>query len=76
VLTSEQRAAIEGFRAEMLETRKALRDVQHKLQQDIDRLAGWIKAINIGLIPLLVAIFAFALAAIARQRRYARHAAR
>ena len=76
VLTPEQRAAIEGFRTEMLETRKALRDVQHKLQRDIDRLAGWIKAINIGLIPLLVALVAVALAAIARQRRYARHAAR
>lgn len=76
VLTAEQRAAIDGFRAEMLETRKALRDVQHRLQRDIDRLAGWIKAINIGLIPLLVGLVAFALALMARRRRAARLAAR
>jgi len=76
VLTTEQRAAIDGFRAEMLETRKALRDVQHRLQRDIDRLAGWIKAINIGLIPLFVGLVALALAYLDRRRRAARLAAR
>jgi hypothetical protein len=34
--------------------RRELRGVQYQLQRDIDRLAGVIKAVNIGFVPLLV----------------------
>ena len=38
VLSAEQEKAVEAFGAEKLEIRKALREVQHQLQKDIDSL--------------------------------------
>jgi len=61
ILTPEQRAAVEKFRAERIETRKKLRDVKHQLRKDIERLGVWLKAVNIGLIPAAIAIVAMAL---------------
>ncbi|MEQ1753316.1 MAG: Gldg family protein [Micropepsaceae bacterium] len=55
VLTPEQEAEIEKFRNEMVETRKALRDVQYKLRRDIDRFGTWLAAINILFVPLIIA---------------------
>jgi ABC-type uncharacterized transport system involved in gliding motility auxiliary subunit len=54
MLTPEQEAEIEKFRAELIETRGALRDVQLKLRRDIDRLGSWLAAINILLVPLMI----------------------
>ena len=71
VLSPEQKKAINNFRAEMVKTRKDLRDVQLKLRQDIDRLDTWVKIANIGAMPLLVALFAILLALV-RGRRAAR----
>lgn len=69
VLTDEQREAIENFRAETVRIRRELRDVQHALRQDVENLSNWIEAINIGLIPLLVAVVAVVLAMIRRGYR-------
>src|SRR5262249_45669149 len=68
-VTAEQRAEIERFRQELSQTRNALRAVQHNLRSDIDALGGWLKLINIALIPLLVAVGAFLCAALQRRRR-------
>lgn len=58
-LTVEQRNEIESMRGEMLEIRKQLRDVQFKLNADVVALENWLQFINIGLVAILILIFAF-----------------
>lgn len=67
LLTDKDRQTIEKFRADMLATRRELRDVRRGLQQDIDRLDGWLKFVNIAGVPLLVGVAGLLLAA--RRRR-------
>ncbi len=69
ILSPEQAAEIEKFRAEMLETRKELRAVQHELQKDIEGLGIALRFINVGLVPLLIAIGAVG-AGVYRSRHY------
>lgn len=56
VLTPEQEATLASFMDEKLEIRKALREVRHQLDKDIERLGSWLKFINIGLMPLLLTL--------------------
>jgi ABC-type uncharacterized transport system involved in gliding motility auxiliary subunit len=58
LLSSEQRNEIELFRKEQLKTRKELRAVQHNLQKNIEKLGSILKFVNIGLIPILISLFA------------------
>jgi len=69
ILTAEQRKEIELFRGEQLKTRKELRAVQHELGRNIEQLGNTLKLLNIGLIPLLLALIAIAVGAL-RQRRW------
>jgi ABC-type uncharacterized transport system involved in gliding motility auxiliary subunit len=69
LLTPEQEAEIEKFRKELSETRTALRDVQHKLRRDIDRLGTWLAAINTLLVPLMLAGSAIVLALLRRRSK-------
>ena len=55
VLSAADQAAAEKFRAEMLNTRRELRDVKLALRRDIDRLDGWLKFANIAAVPLVIA---------------------
>jgi muconolactone delta-isomerase len=73
IVTASQQQAIDQFRAEMLETRRELREVQYNLNRDIDLLQAWVRAVNIALIPALIGLFAVALglARMARRRRAA-----
>jgi ABC-type uncharacterized transport system involved in gliding motility auxiliary subunit len=68
-LTPEQSAEIDRFRRELLDTRTQLRDVQHNLRKNIDRLGAILAFVNIALVPLLVAAFAILLAVLRRRRR-------
>ena len=68
-LTEEQRQAIEKFTDELLATRKALRNVQLALRQDIDALRNWLTFANIGLIPIAVALLAIVLGLVRAGRR-------
>lgn len=68
-LTPAQQLEIERFRHDLAATRKQLRDVQHNLRKDIDTLGAWLAFVNIALVPILIAIFAMALAALRRRRR-------
>ena len=70
LLTEEQAAEIEQFRLEQVRTRKELRAVQHELQKNIERLGTQLKFINIGLVPLIIALLAL-VAGIQRSRRKA-----
>ena len=74
ILSGEQVAIVEDFRAESLAIREQLREVQRALRRDIDNLDGWLKVINIGAIPLLICGIAIALA-IARRVRAGRRMA-
>ncbi|HEC16087.1 MAG TPA: hypothetical protein ENI99_05890 [Sedimenticola sp.] len=55
-LSAQQQQEIANFRREKVNIRKELRNVQHELRKDIEHLEGWIKFINIGLVPLLIGL--------------------
>jgi ABC-type uncharacterized transport system involved in gliding motility auxiliary subunit len=67
-LSPQQTAEIERVRREIAGTRGQLRDVQHNLRADIDRLGTVLAFINILLMPLLVAGFAIVFGLIRRRR--------
>ena len=56
ILSSEQQREIAKFREELVNVRKELRGVQHELVKNIDGLEGWVKFLNIGLMPLLIGV--------------------
>ncbi len=56
ILNVEQQQALGKFRQELVQVRKELRGVQHELGKNIEKLEGWVKFINIGLVPLLIGI--------------------
>jgi ABC-type uncharacterized transport system involved in gliding motility auxiliary subunit len=58
VLTPEQSKAIEGFQAQLLQTREQLLDVQRSLKEGINKLQGEVQFVDIALVPLLVAFIA------------------
>jgi ABC-type uncharacterized transport system involved in gliding motility auxiliary subunit len=68
-LSPEQRAEIEKFKRDLIQTRADLRDVQHNLRREVDALGSLLAFVNIALVPLLVAIFAIVLAIVRRRRR-------
>lgn len=70
LLTPEQAGEIEKFRLEQIRTRKELRAVQHELQKNIEGLGTRLKFINIGLVPLTIALLA-CFAGLYRARRRA-----
>jgi len=54
ILNSKEKELIETFRGEMSDIRIGLRNVQHALRGDIERLDSWLKFFNIAAIPLLL----------------------
>lgn len=74
ILSAAQQQEIEKFRAETLRTRKSLREVQHALRVDIERLDEVLKFVNIALIPILIGIAAIVVALVRAARRRRRHA--
>ena len=67
-LSDEQEAALMRFQDEKLRIRKALRDVRHRLDQDIDQLGGQLKLFNIIVLPILLTLM-LAMAAWAQLRK-------
>lgn len=68
-LTPQQQSEINRFKRELIDTRTALRQVQHNLRKEVDRLGAILAFINIALVPILVAAFALLLAVLRRRRR-------
>jgi ABC-type uncharacterized transport system involved in gliding motility auxiliary subunit len=68
ILTAEQQVELDNFRKTALETRRVLKELRKNLRVETDRLEFLTKVINIGLVPLLVAILGLALALIKRRR--------
>ena len=69
VISDEQQAEIQRFMDRRLEIRRELRQVQHDLRRDIDRLDTRIKVINIVLVPALVMLVALVYAVRRRRRQ-------
>lgn len=69
VITTEQSAAIDAARADIVQTRQKLRAVQLELNRDISHLETVLRMMNIVLVPALLTIFAVAMALIQRARR-------
>ncbi|HSN72178.1 MAG TPA: Gldg family protein, partial [Steroidobacteraceae bacterium] len=67
-LTPEQEAELLRFQQERVRVRRDLREVRRSLDVEIERLGGFLKAVNIGLIPALIAVIAIVIAT-ARRRR-------
>jgi ABC-type uncharacterized transport system involved in gliding motility auxiliary subunit len=75
LMTAQQQQTIDQFRSEMVQTRRQLRDVQFELRRDIETLESWVRWLNIGAIPVLIAIFALGLGWWRASRRRAAAAA-
>jgi ABC-type uncharacterized transport system involved in gliding motility auxiliary subunit len=74
ILTPEQQAELDNFRTKAVETRRDLKELRKNLRVETDALEFWTKVVNIGLVPLLVALAGLALA-IGRRRRLRQAAA-
>ncbi|WP_114377783.1 GldG family protein [Elioraea thermophila] len=73
ILTADQREAIERARADILATRRELRDVQRDLRRDIENLQTTLRLANIVAVPAVVSLVAIGLG-VWRIRRRARRA--
>ncbi len=71
-LSPDQAKAIAQFRADMLQTRRQLREVQAALRSNIARLKAALEFVDIALVPILVALVAIVLAAVRIRRRQRR----
>ena len=69
MLSPEQEAELKRFTAEKTRVRKELRETQRGLDVDINRLYSWLKAINIAVAPLLVAVVGVVILSLRRRRR-------
>lgn len=69
ILSAEQQAALDGFRQELVATRKELRSVQHELQKNIESLEGIVKFLNVGFMPLVVVVGGLLISAYTVRRR-------
>ncbi|MCB1845709.1 MAG: Gldg family protein, partial [Halioglobus sp.] len=67
LLTDEQQQEVDRFVAQRGQIRTELRAVRRDLDRSIERLGTVLKIINIGLVPLLLTVFA--LLAVARRKR-------
>ncbi|MEM9685266.1 MAG: Gldg family protein, partial [Pseudomonadota bacterium] len=68
-LDPDQKARLDSFRREMLTVRRELRDVQHALRVDLNRLDDRLKFLNIAAIPLLIVAGVVVVAVYRRSRR-------
>lgn len=67
-----QNETIENFRAQLLATRRQLRQVQLAEREDIDRLQNWVEFFDVALIPILVALAALVIGTVRLRRRQRR----
>lgn len=73
-LSPEQAKAVEEFRADLLQTRRQLRNVQAALRSNIARLKTGLEFLDVALIPLVVAVVAVILGVLRLRRRHRRSA--
>ena len=73
ILSDQDKRTIESYRGDILSTRKALRDVQRALRENIDRLEGLVSFINIAAVPIVFGLI-LVVTAMNRRRRKRRAA--
>ncbi len=69
LISKKQQAEIGKAQVVIRQTRRELRDVQHDLNKDIDRLETRLKFANIGAVPVLIGLLALGLAVTRAARR-------
>jgi ABC-type uncharacterized transport system involved in gliding motility auxiliary subunit len=67
VMSPEQKIELENFRKKQADTRKDLKELRKSLRTDSDALEFWTKLINVGAMPLIVALVGIALAMLKRR---------
>lgn len=75
VLSPQQQEAVDEFMQKKIEIRKALRDVRHQLDKDIEQLGNWLKFINIAVAPIILMLVLMLLSRLFRRTSSARGAA-
>lgn len=73
ILSDQDKRTIESYRGDILSTRKALRDVQRALRENIDRLEGLVSFVNIAAVPIVFGLI-LVVTAMNRRRRKRRAA--
>lgn len=68
VISDQQQQAIDDFLKKKIEIRKALRDVRHQLDKDIEQLGNILKFINIAVAPFVLMLIMMLLARLLRTR--------
>ena len=68
IMTPQQQTEIDNFRRISAEARRELKTVRKELRRDSEALEFWTKLINIGAMPLLIAIAGVALAILRRRK--------
>jgi ABC-type uncharacterized transport system involved in gliding motility auxiliary subunit len=68
VITPEQQQAVDNFMEQKIQIRKALRDVRHQLDKDIESLGNWLKLINIALAPIMLVLVLMLFARVLRKK--------
>lgn len=74
-ISPEQEAELERFQQQRVRIRKELRETRRSLDEEIEKLGTRLKAINIALVPSLIALGAIFLAVLRRRRLRAGRAA-
>jgi ABC-type uncharacterized transport system involved in gliding motility auxiliary subunit len=69
VLSREQQQAIDQFRAQVVEIRRELRRVQQQLRESISGVETTVKFVNVGLLPLVIALVAVIVGLVKLRRR-------
>jgi ABC-type uncharacterized transport system involved in gliding motility auxiliary subunit len=68
ILTPQERKEVDAFRQKLVDTRRDLKELRRNLRRETDSLELWTKVINIGAVPLLVALFGIGVALTRRRR--------
>ena len=68
-LSPAQEQALEDFQQQKLHIRRALREVRHELDKDIEALGGRLKLINIVVLPVLLTLMLMLVARVRLRRR-------
>ena len=71
VLSTKERTRIDTLRREIVSMRRELRGVQHALREDIEQLDATLKFINIGAMPIVLALLSLLVILVQRMRRKA-----